>query len=166
MPAIIRYYTENNVHLATFEPLRSADFCTETYWCKEVKERLDAFITNQSLKLFLFKENLPQIIGSINFGNFTRGVSQSCTLGFSVAATEQGKGYMTESLKVAISYVFAELNVHRVTGSYLPYNQRSGKLLKQLGFVVEGYAYDYLIINDQWQDHILASLTNPNWTLA
>jgi ribosomal-protein-alanine N-acetyltransferase len=47
--------------------------------------------------------------------------------------------------------------------SYLPHNQRSGKLLKRLGFVVEGYARDYLLINGLWQDHILTSLTNPNW---
>lgn len=89
VPAIIRYYTENKVHLATFEPLRSSDFYTESYWCKEVKERLDAFTTGQSLKLLLFKqEKLQTMIGSINFANFVRGVSQSCTLGFSLAATE------------------------------------------------------------------------------
>lgn len=29
--------------------------------------------------------------------------------------------------------------------------------------VVEGYARDYLMINGQWQDHILTSLINRNW---
>lgn len=47
--------------------------------------------------------------------------------------------------------------------SYLPHNQSSGMLLKRLGYVVEGYARDYLMINGQWQDHILTSLTNYNW---
>jgi ribosomal-protein-alanine N-acetyltransferase len=45
----------------------------------------------------------------------------------------------------------------------MPRNQRSGNLLKRLGFVVEGYARDYLLINDRWEDHILTSLTNPDW---
>ena len=49
--------------------------------------------------------------------------------------------------------------------AYLPHNQRSANLLKRLGFVVEGYACDYLMINGQWQDHILTSLTNRNWKL-
>jgi ribosomal-protein-alanine N-acetyltransferase len=53
--------------------------------------------------------------------------------------------------------------MHRITASYLPHNQRSGKLLKRLGFVVEGYAYDYIMINGKWEDHILTSLVNPNW---
>jgi ribosomal-protein-alanine N-acetyltransferase len=37
---------------------------------------------------------------------------------------------------------------------------RSGRLLRALGFVVEGYARDYLQINGRWEDHILTSLTN------
>jgi ribosomal-protein-alanine N-acetyltransferase len=84
-------------------------------------------------------------------------------LGYSLAAVEQGKGYMTEALKVAINFVFTELNLHRIMAAYIPHNQRSGLLLKRLGFGVEGYARDYLMINDQWQDHILTSLINPNW---
>lgn len=109
VPAIIRYYTENKAHLALFEPLRLSDFYTESYWCEQVKQSLHEFSADCSLQLFLFqKENQKVIIGSINFRNFIRGVFQSCTLGYSLAEALQGKGYMTEALKVAISYVFAE----------------------------------------------------------
>lgn len=163
VPEIVAYYAKNKDYLAPFEPLRSPAFYAESYWYKEVKECLDAFAASQSLKLFLFKRNSKGIIGSINFANFVRGAFQSCTLGYSLAEGEQGKGYMTEALKVAISYVFTKLNIHRIMANYLPHNQRSGRLLKRLGFVVEGYARDYLMINGQWQDHILTSSTNPNW---
>lgn len=167
VPAIIQYYTENQVHLAPFEPTKSDDFYTESYWCFEVKGRFDAFFAGHSLKLFLFKkENSKVIIGSINFANFVRAVFQSCTLGYSIAAAEQGKGYMTEALKVAINYVFIELNLHRIMAAYIPHNQRSSRLLKRLGFLVEGYGRDYLMIDGQWQDHILTSLINPNWHSA
>ena len=82
---------------------------------------------------------------------------------YTLAEASQGKGYMTEALKVAISYVFTELNMHRIMASYIPHNQRSGMLLKRLKFVVEGYARDYLTIDGQWQDRILTSLINHNW---
>ncbi len=167
VPAIIHYYTSNKVHLAPFEPTKSEYFYTESYWYSEVKGRLDAFIADQSLKLFLFKkEDSKVIIGSINFANFVRAVFQSCTLGYSLAAAEQGKGYMIEALNVAIGYVFAQLNMHRIMAAYLPHNQRSGRLLKRLGFRVEGYARDYLMIDGKWQDHILTSLINHNWKSA
>ena len=84
-------------------------------------------------------------------------------MGYSLAADRQGKGYMSEALEIAIAYVFTQLNLHRIMAAYLLDNQRSGKLLKRIGFVVEGYACDYLMINGQWQDHILTSLINRNW---
>ena len=46
--------------------------------------------------------------------------------------------------------------------NYIPHNERSGRLLRRLGFMVEGYARDYLFINGAWRDHILTALTNPN----
>jgi ribosomal-protein-alanine N-acetyltransferase len=44
----------------------------------------------------------------------------------------------------------------------VPTNERSAALLRRLGFVVEGYARDYLFIGGKFRDHILTSLTNPN----
>jgi len=72
---------------------------------------------------------------------------------------------MTEALKTAIHFIFTETNFHRVTANYMPRNQRSANVLKCLEFTVEGYARDYLLINGQWEDHILTSLTNQNWSL-
>jgi [ribosomal protein S5]-alanine N-acetyltransferase len=162
--AIIHYYRENQAHLAPFEPLKSSAFYTKSYWYEQVNQALEEFQTDYSLRLFLFKKDSESIIiGSVNFRNFVRGVFQACTLGYSLAQDCQGKGYMSEALQIATSYVFSELNMHRIMASYLPHNQRSGKLLKRLGFVVEGYAYDYIMINGKWEDHILTSLVNPNW---
>ncbi len=42
-------------------------------------------------------------------------------------------------------------------------NERSVRLLRRLGFVVEGYARDYLLIQGRWQDQVLVGLTNPGW---
>ena len=84
-------------------------------------------------------------------------------MGYNLAEAQQGKGYMTEAVRVAIKYVFEELNLHRVMANYMPHNQRSGNLLKRLGFVVEGYAKEYLLINGRWEDHIQTSLINYNW---
>ncbi|MEM9148999.1 MAG: GNAT family N-acetyltransferase [Cyanobacteria bacterium P01_F01_bin.3] len=162
IPTILTYYAENAQYLTPFEPLKPSQFYTKKYWENELAQRLADTKTEQSLKLFIFLQHSPPIlVGTLNFSNFVRGVFQSCTVGYSLGEIYQGQGYMSEALQVGIKYVFAQMQFHRVSANYMPHNQRSGNLLKRLGFVVEGYARDYLYINGQWQDHILTSLINP-----
>lgn len=164
VPEIINYFYQNQEHLAPWQPLWHSSFLTQEFWREQVEKNLNEFQFDWSLKLFIFKKtNSTKIIGQTNFNNFVRGAAQFCYLGYGLAENEQGKGYMTEALQVAVGYVFKELNMHRVMANYIPQNQRSGNVLKRLGFIFEGYARDYLLINGQWQDHILASLTNQNW---
>jgi ribosomal-protein-alanine N-acetyltransferase len=101
--------------------------------------------------------------GMINFTTFERGPFQNCRLGYKIGAAYEGEGYMTETLQAAIRYVFKELNFHRVEANYIPKNERSGRLLKRLGFAEHGVAKNYLRIAGKWQNHILTSLTHDDW---
>ncbi|BBD60485.1 ribosomal-protein-alanine acetyltransferase [Nostoc sp. HK-01] len=164
IPQILKYFRENKAYLTPFYPQWVDDFFTEEYWEYQLENTFLEFIHDQSLKLFIFSKKNPKlIVGTINFNNFIRGAAHFCYVGYGLAENEQGKGYMTEALKEAIQYVFDDLNFHRIMANYMPHNQRSGNVLKRLGFVVEGYARDYLLINGKWQDHILTSLINPHW---
>jgi len=46
---------------------------------------------------------------------------------------------------------------------HIPNNHRGGALLTRLGFEPEGYSNEYLLIDGQWQDHILTVLTHKEW---
>jgi ribosomal-protein-alanine N-acetyltransferase len=50
--AIIRYYIENQVHLAPFEPLRLPAFYTQSYWYEQVKQSLDELCTDSPFNAF------------------------------------------------------------------------------------------------------------------
>jgi [ribosomal protein S5]-alanine N-acetyltransferase len=164
IPQILKYFIDNKIYLTPFYPLWADGFFTEEYWQYQIENSFLEFINGQSLKLFVFtKKNPTVVIGTINFSNFVRGAAHFCYVGYSLAENKQGKGYMTEGLKAATQYLFQELNFHRVMANYMPHNRRSGNVLKRLNFVIEGYAKDYLLINGQWEDHILTSLTNLNW---
>jgi [ribosomal protein S5]-alanine N-acetyltransferase len=166
IPTILNFYRDNRDFLTPYEPTRAEDFYTFHFWRDQVEKALIEFNYEQAVKLCIFKKTEPTIlIGKINFHQILRGVCQSCILGYSLAETEQGNGYMTEALETAIHFIFAEMNFHRIAANYMPRNQRSANVLKRLGFTVEGYARDYLLINGQWEDHILTSLTHPSWSL-
>ncbi|HEY9663790.1 MAG TPA: GNAT family N-acetyltransferase [Allocoleopsis sp.] len=161
---IIAYYQDNRSHLAPFEPERPPEFYTHPFWEAQVENNWIEFHQDRSLRLLICKRTHPeQMIGSVNLGAIIRGAFQSCFLGYNLAEQEQGQGYMQEAVQAAIDHAFQQLNLHRIGANYMPHNQRSAKLLKKLGFVVEGYARDYLLIQGCWQDHILTSLLNPQW---
>jgi [ribosomal protein S5]-alanine N-acetyltransferase len=163
VPAVVDYYRRNKDYLAPWEPERDPSFFTEELWTREVAANLRALEDDQALWLYLFSAVDGAVIGAVNFTGFMRGPCQYCYLGYSLAEERQGHGYMTEALTASIDYVFHSLNMRRVMADYIPRNERSGRLLRRLGFVVEGYARDYLNIGGQWEDHIRTSLINPDW---
>jgi len=130
-------------------------------WEQEFKE-------GRSLRFLLFLKDNPggEIIGFCNFSQIFRGPFQACYLGYHIDATFEGKGLMSEALAKAIEYMFEQQKLHRIMANYMPSNEKSARLLHKLGFVVEGCAKKYLLINGQWEDHILTSLTNENWTFS
>ena len=127
-------------------------------WEQEFKE-------GKSVRFLLFLRDNPEgeIIGFCNFSQIFRGPFQACYLGYHIDAAFQGKGLMSEAVAKAIEYMFETQKLHRIMANYMPSNERSARLLHRLGFVVEGHAKKYLLINGQWEDHILTSLINEHW---
>jgi [ribosomal protein S5]-alanine N-acetyltransferase len=164
IPKILNYFIKNKTFLTPYYPYWQNGFFTKEYWQLQIEVNYQEFTNDRSLRFFIFPKNdTKKIIGTINFNNIIRGAAHFCSVGYSLAENEQGKGYMTEAMQGAVEYMFKEFNMHRIIANYMPHNQRSGNLLRRLGFVVEGYARDYLMINGKWEDHILTSLINSNW---
>lgn len=162
--AILAYYRRNRRHLKPWEPKRPRTFFTRAHWERQVRvNRAEARI-GRSLRLFLFERTRPdRVVGVVNFTNLVRGPFQACTLGYSLDEASQGRGLMREALELAIAHVFGELNFHRVMANYIPRNRRSARLLRRLGFRVEGRAKDYLQIAGRWEDHVLTSKVSRAW---
>lgn len=160
----LSYHLKNRDYLEEFYPVYPSDFFTESFWQEQLRANIAEFKSDKSLRLFIFeKVNEDTVIGTVNFSNFVRRAAQYCNVGYGIDEQMQGKGYMTEALVAAVDYVFSTLNLHRIMANYMPTNEKSSRVLKKAGFVVEGYARDYLYLNGAWRDHILTSITNRDW---
>ena len=155
-PEVLAYFERNRAHLEPWEPARPTGFYTVEYWERRLAANRDEWTARVSARLFL--EERDRVVGSCNFTNVIAGAFQACTLGYSMDARAQGGGRMYEALSVAIPFVTRTLGLHRVMANYQPTNERSGALLRRLGFRIEGYARDYLFLNGAWRDHVLTSL--------
>lgn len=161
---VTAFQLKNREFMKPYEPVRPADYYTESYWQKKLFDFLIAANEDKHYCYFLFvKEHPNDIIGWINFSNVVRGPFQACHLGYNLCQDAEGKGFMMEALARAVRFMFEEKNLHRVMANYMPSNTRSERVLEKLGFVKEGLARDYLFVGGTWQDHILTSLTNSKW---
>ena len=161
---MVDFLITNRGHFAAWDPPAPEGHDTTPYWRSQTLKSLMEFQSGSAARFVLsLRDDPARIIGAANFSQISRGPFQAAILGYKIAANDEGKGLMHEALQSTISYVFEELRLHRIHANYIPNNVRSGRLLARLGFAIEGYAKDYLFINDAWRDHVLTALTNQHF---
>ncbi len=163
LESAIDYWRRNQEHLMQSGPTWPDDFLTPSFWEKQIERNKKEFEGDISARMYLFEKTGSLIAGHVSLAGILRGAAQFCYLGYGLDFEKQGKGYMNEILKETIRYAFESLKLHRIMANYMPTNAKSGKVLKKLGFSIEGYARDYLFLNGKWEDHIMCAITNQSW---
>jgi [ribosomal protein S5]-alanine N-acetyltransferase len=145
---------QNRDFLAPWEPARD-----ERYFTVEgQRERIGAILERERRG-----EALPRVIlddqgavqGRINLNNIVRGPFQSCTVGYWVAESANGRGLATMAVAEIKRIAFGALGLHRIEAGTLKHNSRSQRVLERNGFERFGLAPNYLMIDGRWQDHVL-----------
>jgi len=159
--AVVEYYKRNDHRLRPISPTRPEGFLAEPFWRERLRKAREEFQAGESMRLFVLSGE--QVAGHISYASFVRGPLQQCFLGYAVDEAHEGRGLLTRLLPLTNAYVFRHLGIHRISANYMPTNERSARLLRRLGFAVEGYARDYLLLDGHWRDHVLTALINRDW---
>lgn len=168
--AMARFLAENfAAHLAHWSPPAVEGFFTEIFWRERFAAAVEEFRGDRAARFVLQERPAAgaepalesPIVGTCNYTHIVRGAFHACHLGYQVARSHEGRGFMAEALRAANAFVFGEMRLHRIMANYRPENARSRALLERLGFVEEGFARAYLYIDGAWRDHVLTSLVNP-----
>jgi [ribosomal protein S5]-alanine N-acetyltransferase len=162
--ALADYLQRNHEHLRPWSPPEAAGARTTEGALRRIQKMHAERAAQTSLRLWIRWRADPNgpFIGAVSLANIMLGAFRACYLGYHLDRDLVGRGLMHEALQVAIRHAFDDLLLHRIMANYVPSNERSAHLLRRLGFVIEGYARDYLFIDGQFRDHVLTSLTNPN----
>jgi len=160
-PALLEFRRRNRAFLAPWEPSRDEAFfelpsCAETIALerRELEE-------GRGLKLHFFEKGGPgpeagpgsRIAGYAGLSNIVYGPFLSCFLGYRLDAERLGRGYMAEALRAILELAFAEYGLHRIEANILPRNAASIRVVRALGFELEGSSPKYLKIDGRWEDH-------------
>ena len=156
-----RYYRQNRDFLQPFSPLFEPGMFSERDWEASMPTIQQHFAAGTAVRFCLMHGE--EMIGVANLTQITRSPAYAAVLGYTLAEAHQGQGLMKEALREIVRFAFERRNLHRIRAEYMPRNERSGRLLRSLGFQVEGYARDHLMINGKWEDHVLAAILNAGW---
>jgi len=156
-------YMERNIdRFAPSMPAPGPGFPSEAYHRGLIDRWLTEWAQGTSARLVLFEgDEDGRVVGNVSYTGIVRGPVQACFLGYMLERDLEGKGVMHEALRRSIEWIFGEVGLHRIMANHLPENERSGKLLRRLGFQVEGRARAYLKLDGVWKDHVLTALVNP-----
>ncbi len=151
---------ENKAHLSPWGPAQNEDFYTLPAMQERIEKMYQAAVDGSTIYFSAIDPATQKMIGTCSFSNIIKGPFLACHLGYGVAKSHEGQGFMQEIVEAGIQYMFDEVGLHRIMANHQPSNLRSEKLLKKLGFEREGYAKSYLKINGKWEDMVLNALVN------
>lgn len=117
----------------------------------------------RAVGLIAREKSSGRIAGVVNLSEIVRGFFQNAYLGYYGVAGMNRRGFMTEAVRLAVSYAFEEQGLHRLEANIQPGNTPSRALVERLGFRREGYSPRYLKIGGEWRDHERWAILSEDW---
>lgn len=155
----LEFHKNNRSTFEKYDGEKPENFYTLPYQKGLLQCEYQMMLQQKAVRFWLFeKEHPDHIIGTMSIQHISRGIFQSCVIGYKMDAAYRDMGYMTEALHFLISFIFTELKLHRIEAYVNPDNNASIHLLKKLEFTAEGIAHGSAWIQGVWQDHLRFAL--------
>nr|WP_313897340.1 GNAT family protein [Bacillus cereus group sp. BfR-BA-01380] len=154
--------SKNRDFFQLYTALREDDFYTLEGQKERIRKGNEKQELDEQYSFGIYLNETGELIGSVTLSGVLRGPLQSCFIGYNLGKHHNGKGYMTEAVKLVVSYAFDELKLHRIEAGVMPHNIGSIKVLEKSGFHKEGIARENVKINGRWTDHQVLAIVNDN----
>lgn len=154
IPLLTDLLRANRQFLAPWEPLRPDAYFTVEGQNAVVREALARHRDGSALPHLILDET-GEPVGRITLNGIVRGPFQSCSVGYWLSASHNGRGLAGAALRHIKQVAFEQMGLHRIQAETLLHNIRSQHVLNRNGFVRIGMAPNFLKIAGRWQDNIL-----------
>lgn len=158
-PALAELLRDNRDFLAPWQPLRDDRYFTVDGQQADIRDALARHAQGNAYPCVIVDDS-ARVVGRITLSGIVRGAFQSCSVGYWVGQSDNGKGLATAAVRDIVRVAFGELGLHRVQAETLLHNYGSQRVLERNGFVRFGIAPAYLNIAGRWQDHAVYQVLN------
>ena len=152
-PALQRLIDANREHLAPWMAWAHRGY--DSTWLAVSLAAMEAGTTAQ----FVF-EREGELLGTIGFHGFDP-VNRATSIGYWIAASAQGHGYVTTAVRSLSELAFREWGLHRIQLRAAVENRRSRAVAERCGFVEEGIAREAELVDGRFLDLVVYSLLAP-----
>jgi ribosomal-protein-serine acetyltransferase len=157
--ALLAHIAANREHLAVWLPELTA-FETVDAAREFLRQCLDSFAKGNGVELGLWVEG--ELAGGIGLGNI-QAESRSGMIGYWLGAAYQGRGLMTDAVRVLLDYAFGERKLNRVEITCPHDNTPSRHIPERLGFREEGTRRQSIWVHDRPHDEVIYGLLAAEW---
>ena len=113
--------------------------------------------SGENLRLGLEHLEGNRLIGQCTLFNRS-AICRRAEIGYALASSAWGQGYMNEALKALVRYGFEQLDLNRIEADVDPRNVASTAVLERLGFEREGLLRERWIVSGEVSDSALYGL--------
>ncbi|RJS58169.1 RimJ/RimL family protein N-acetyltransferase [Bacillus subtilis] len=158
----LRLQSENRDFFEQFSMIRADDYYSVEGQRKRIAEYQERMKKDTEYHFGIFTASDDTLIGTVSLFQIIRGALQTAFIGYFLDKAHNGKGLMTEAVRLIVDYAFHELKLHRIEAGVMPRNLGSMRVLEKAGFHKEGIARKNVKINGVWEDHQVLAILNPD----
>ncbi|MBU8714282.1 GNAT family N-acetyltransferase [Brevibacillus sp. HD3.3A] len=151
--ALLELEVRNREFFQLFTGKRDEHFYTLQGQLERIRQYMTLCAEDRGYVFLVCLPQTDQVIGGVMLSEVVRYNLQSGWIGYFLDQEHNGKGYMTEAVKLVVRYAFETLDLHRLEAGVMPHNLGSIKVLLKSGFHKEGLARKNVKINGRWEDH-------------
>ena len=157
----VRYFSDPDVEeLTAFEGPRDIETAR-----KEIESYcMKPFSENTGFRWGITIKGSNQLIGTAGFYAWVKERGYRAEIGYELLREHRRKGVMRETLIAIVSYGFETMKLHRIQVLIEPRNEASIRLVEGLGFKREGVLREDQYFRGGFQDDIVYSILDREWT--
>ena len=158
VPAVLTFRGDPHVQRFNSEPLRNADQALAF-----IEELRTEQVVGRSISWAISLGEGEPAIGSVGLYHRSQYHARA-ELGYELARSYWGRGIGSEAATSVIQFGFRQLVLHRIEAATIADNHESVRLLRKLGFKLEGIRREYSWEDDgRFHDSAMYGLLEHQW---